>query len=131
MKKILLLAVLSFALIFTGCKTTKTVKRTPVPDGYQGIYVVKIWEGDNSVLPKDLTGLVLKRMGNSYKIMLSNIDVSKKSAEEIEELPYKYKDGTFFIKFGGIMKVKPEKDGLRGTLDHSGKAKKLYLKKIK
>jgi hypothetical protein len=132
MKRVFLIILLSGIFVyFSGC-AGKSVK-TPVPDGYQGIYVVKVWEGDNSVLPKDLTGLVLKRKGISYDITLSNIDEKSKTAEEIEDLDFTYADGEFLIKFGGLMKVKPVKDGLQGTLDFygDGKAEKLFLKKIK
>jgi len=131
MKKQIILFLFS-VMMFTivSCKSTE-VKSPVVPDGYQGIYVVKVWKGDNSVLPKNITGLVLKRKGESYTIMLSNIDQKKKTAEEIEELTYTFVDGEFQIKFGGIMKVKPVKDGLKGTLDHSGKPAELFLKKIK
>jgi len=107
------------------------VKSPVVPDGYQGIYVVKVWKGDNSVLPKDITGLVFKRTGESYEIMLSNIDVKTKSAEEIENLEYDYVNGEFLIKFGGLMKVKPVTNGLKGTLDFDGKPAALFLEKIK
>lgn len=133
MKKLILLIMISgMAAVIAGC-AGKKVKQTPVPDGYQGIYVVKVWKGDNSVLPKDLTGLVLKRKGVSYDIILSNIDEKSKTAEEIEDLDFTYADGEFIIKFGGIMKVKPVKDGLQGTLDFygDGKAAELFLKKIK
>jgi len=130
-KKLLSIAVfISFVLL--ACQSGQKTKIGPaVPDGYQGIYVVKIWKGDNSVLPKDLTGLLFKRVGNSYKIMLSNIDIKSKTAEEIEELPYKYENEMFIIKFGGEMKLKKNRRGLIGTLDHSGKPAKLFLKKIK
>jgi len=131
MKKKIILSLFSvIAFTIVSCKSTE-VKSPVVPDGYQGIYVVKVWKGDNSVLPKNITGLVLKRKGESYTIMLSNIDQKKKTAEEIEELTYTFVDGEFQIKFGGIMKVKPVKDGLKGTLDHSGKPAELFLKKIK
>ena len=131
MKKRIILSLFSVVLFaIISCKSTE-VKAPPVPDGYQGIYVVKVWKGDNSVLPKNITGLVLKRTGQSYTIMLSNIDEKKKTAEEIEELAFTYSDGEFQIKFGGIMKVKPVQDGLKGTLDHSGKPAELFLKKIK
>jgi hypothetical protein len=128
--KILFLFVLISAVIIIGCSTAKK-KQVIVPDGYQGIYVVEVWKGDNSVLPKGITGLVLKRTGSSYDIMLSNIDVKQKKAEEIEKLEYTFKEGTFLIKFGGTMKVKPAKGGLDGTLDYDGKPAKLFLKKIK
>ena len=129
-KKIILFLFSVMMFTIVSCKSTE-VKSPVVPDGYQGIYVVKVWKGDNSVLPKNITGLVLKRKGESYTIMLSNIDQKKKTAEEIEELTYTFVDGEFQIKFGGIMKVKPVKDGLKGTLDHSGKPAELFLKKIK
>ncbi len=118
------------AVILAGCSSAEK-KGTAVPDGYQGTYVVKVWEGDNSVLPRGLTGLVLKRKGNSYEIFLSNIDTKKKTAEEIEKLDYSFKDGTFLIKFGGMMTVKPVKGGLDGILDYDGKPGKLFLEKIK
>ncbi len=86
---------------------------------------------DNSVLPKGLTGLVLKRKGSSYEIILSNIEIKKKSAKEIEKLDYSFKDGTFLIKFGGMMTVKPEKGGLDGILYYNGKPGELFLEKIK
>lgn len=133
MKKLILLIMISgLAVVIAGC-AGKKVKQTPVPDGYQGIYVVKVWKGDNSVLPKDLTGLVLKRKGVSYDIVLSNINEKSKTAEEIEDLDFTYVNGEFIIKFGGIMKVKPVRDGLQGTLDFygDGKAAELFLKKIK
>jgi hypothetical protein len=128
--KITYLILLFLAVALAGCSTSKKIE-VVVPDGYQGIYVVEVWKGDNSVLPKGLTGLVLKRKASSYDIMLSNIDVKKKKAEEIEKLEYTFEDGTFLIKFGGTMKVKPVKGGLDGTLDHDGKPAKLFLKKIK
>lgn len=131
MNKIALLALATFLTVaLMGCKS-KQAAAPVIPDGYQGIYVVKIWEGDNSVLPKNLTGLVFKRVGQSYEIVLSNIDEKNKKAEEIEDLKYSYRNNEFHIKFGGIMKLKKVKTGLSGTLNHSGKPYKLYLKKIK
>ncbi len=129
-RKIVFLFVLFLTVAIAGCSSAKK-KQVVVPDGYQGIYVVEVWKGDNSVLPKGLTGLVLKRTGSSYDIMLSNIDVKHKTAEEIEKLDYDFKEGTFLIKFGGMMTVKPVKGGLDGMLDFDGKPAKLYLKKIK
>ena len=131
MKKIILsVLLLGMFCLICGCFGSK-VKSVSIPDGYQGTYVVKIWEGDNSVLPKEITGLVLKRTGSSYKIILSNIDEKAKTAEEIEDLKYTYVNGEFLIKFGETMKLKPEEGGLRGTLNFNGKPEELYLKKIK
>ncbi len=127
-----LFTLLASCMIFLMISCAGTDVKSPVvPDGYQGIYVVKIWKGDNSVLPKNLTGLVLKRTGESYEIILSNIDIKSKSAEEIEKLEYDYANGEFLIKFGSLMKVKPVKNGLKGTLDFDGKPAALYLEKIK
>lgn len=131
MKNTLFLLTLALFVAFTGCKTTETAQSQPIKDGYQGIYVVKEWEGDNSVLPKNLTGLVFKRKGNSYQIILANINLKQKTAEEIEQLKYTYKNGRFHIRFGKVMILEPVEDGLRGTLNFRGKAEKLFLKKIK
>lgn len=129
-KIILMLMVLCITSMVIGCMS-REVKSVSIPDGYQGIYVVKIWKGDNSVLPKNITGLVFKRTGSTYKIILSNVDQKSKSAEEIEDLKYSYVNGEFLIKFGETMKLKAEKNGLRGTLNSNGKPEELFLKKIK
>lgn len=63
------------------------------------------------MLPKGLPGFALKKKGNSYEIFISNIDMKAKSAEKIENLDYSFKDGTFLIKFGGMVKVKPVQGG--------------------
>ncbi len=131
MKKLLIFLSIGFVAAFAGCETTQIIKKQPIQDGYQGIYVVKQWEGDNSVLPKNITGLVLKRIDNSYEIWLSNINADKKTAEEIEKLIYTYKNGHFHIKFGGTMILKPVENGLRGTLKFRKEPKKLFLEKIK
>ena len=130
MKSIVPALITGLLFLVIACSSTAVIPQ-PVPDGYQGIYVVKVWEGDNSVLPKDITGLVFRRTGNTYDIVLSNVDEETKSAEEIEDLKFTYVNGEFLIKFGGIMKVKPEIDGLRGSLNYDGKPAELYLKKIK
>lgn len=118
------------SVIFIGCESRGKVKPT-VPGGYEGVYVLDVWEGDNSIFPVNITGLVFKRSGNSYTIMLSNIDNGK--AEEIEELNFSYKDDEFIIEFSSLstIKIKPDRTGFAGTMTVSGKTDKLHLKKIK
>lgn len=135
MKKIIFTA-LSVFLIYaiTGCESTpskKNASQPVVPGGYEGIYVVKTNEGDKSVLPVGITGLVLKRTGKSYDVILSNINMKAKSAEEIEKLQFTWSEGQFDIKFGASMKLKPVENGLEGTLDFKGKPAKIIFKKIK
>ncbi len=118
------------SVIFIGCESSVKVKSS-VPGGYEGVYVLNVWKGDNSIFPVNITGLVFKRSGNSYTIMLSNIDKGK--AEEIEELNFSYKDGEFIIEFSSLstIKIKPDRTGFAGTMTVSGKTDMLHLKKIK
>lgn len=128
-KSILLIAIIAIVSC-AGTKTSEKAK-SPAPDGYQGVYVNDLWEGDNSIFPVNLTGLVFHRNGDSYDIMLSNINDGE--AEEIEQLDFVYKDGKFIIEFSSISEMILEKDktGLSGTLSLKDKVNKIHLKKIK
>ncbi|MGM0595997.1 MAG: hypothetical protein ACQES9_03075 [Myxococcota bacterium] len=138
MKKLLTLTLISFTA-FAACsksqkvnepeKTTPKKAATPVKDGFQGIYVVREFKGDNSVMPVNLTGLTFERKGDSYVIHLSNVDAEAKTSEKMEILPFTWEDETFKIDFrskqGMVLKSCPK--GLRGTLD----GKDILLEKIK
>nr|MDA3862353.1 hypothetical protein [Deltaproteobacteria bacterium] len=72
MKKLITLVLISFTA-FAACNKSQKVNEpekaaTPVKDGFQGIYVVREFKGDNSVMPVNLTGLTFERKGDSYLI---------------------------------------------------------------